>query len=60
MIEKVFIPGTPILAALLTIIAVFSQSFQQGITWQNMVITAQELQLEFDKYLVTPKIKETI
>ncbi len=53
-IEKLFILGTPILAALLTIVAGFSQSFQWGSTWQNMVITAQELQKELDKYLVTP------
>jgi hypothetical protein len=43
---------------MLTIIAGFSQSFQWGSTWQNMVITAQELQREFDKYLVTPEEKK--
>lgn len=54
VVEVVFAIGTPILAALLTIIAGFSQSFQWGSTWQNMVLTAQYLQKEFDQYLVTP------
>lgn len=49
-----FTLGTPIMAALLTIISGFSQSFQWGSTWQNMILTAQQLQKEFDKYLVTP------
>jgi len=51
-LEIIFALGTPILAAALTIIAGFSQSFQWGSAWQNMVITAQYLQREFDKYLV--------
>ncbi len=54
VIKTMFALGTPILAALLTIIAGFSQSFQWGSTWQNMILTAQQLQKEFDKYLVTP------
>lgn len=53
--EPVFAFGTPILAALLTIISGFSQNFQWGSAWQNMVLTAQYLQKEFDKYLVTPE-----
>lgn len=53
-IVKMFALGTPVLAALLTIITGFSQSFQWGSTWQNMVLTAQQLQKEYDKYLVTP------
>jgi len=53
--EAMFAFGTPILAALLTIISGFSQSFQWGSAWQNMVLTAQYLQREFDKYLVTPE-----
>ena len=46
--------ATPILAAILTIIAGFSQSYQWGSTWQNMIITAQQLEKEFDIYLLTP------
>ena len=49
----IFVLGTPILAACLTIIAGFSQSFQWGGTWQSMVLTAQRLQKEYDRYLVT-------
>jgi Protein of unknown function (DUF4231) len=52
--ETMFALGTPILAAILTIVAGFSQSFQWGSTWQNMILTAQQLQKEFDFYLVTP------
>ena len=53
-VTTLFSFGTPILAALLTIIAGFSQSFQWGSTWQNMVLTAQCLQREYDNYLATP------
>ena len=53
-IKTAFELGTPILAAVLTTIAGFSQSFQWGSTWQNMVLTAQQLQKEYDRYLVTP------
>ena len=52
--KTLFSIGTPILAASLTIIAGFSQSFQYGSAWQNMVLTAQKLQKEYDNYLVTP------
>lgn len=53
-IKTVFELGTPVLAAVLTAIAGFSQSFQWGSTWQNMVLTAQQLQKEYDRYLVSP------
>lgn len=53
-LKTLFALGTPILAAVLTITAGFSQSFQWGSAWQNMVLTAQQLQSEFDGYLVTP------
>ncbi len=53
--KVIFALGTPVLAALLTIVAGFSQSFQWGSTWQNMVLTAEHLQKEFDIYLVTPE-----
>lgn len=54
IVKAMFDIGTPILAAVLTIIAGFSQSFQWGSAWQNMVLTAQQLQREYDRYLVTP------
>jgi hypothetical protein len=52
--KTTFTLGTPILAAILTIVAGFSQSFQWGSAWQNMVLTAERLQKEFDIYKVTP------
>ena len=55
--EVIFTIGTPILAAMLTIIAGFSQNFQWGSAWQNMVLTAQQLQKEYDHYIVTPADK---
>ena len=57
VVTTLFSLGTPILAAALTIIAGFSQSFQWGSTWQNMVLTAQRLKKEYDNYLVTPPNK---
>jgi len=45
--------GTPIMAASLTIITGFAQSFQWGATWQDMVLTAQTLQKERDRFLIT-------
>jgi len=53
-LKTVFALTTPVLAAFLTIVAGFSQSFQWGSTWQNMILTAQQLEKEFDKYQVTP------
>jgi hypothetical protein len=53
LLKDYFVIGTPIIAACLTIIAGFSQSFQWGSAWQNMVLTAQLLQKEYDRYLVT-------
>ena len=49
----VFAVGTPILAAILTIAAGFSQSFQWGAAWKDMVITAQQLEKERDRFLLT-------
>lgn len=53
-LKVIFQFGTPVLAAVLTIVAGFSQSFQWGSTWQNMILTAQQLQKDYDRYLVTP------
>lgn len=52
--QGIFVFGTPLMAALLTIIAGFSQTFQWGSAWQNMVLAAQRLQAEFDRFLTTP------
>lgn len=56
-LEKIFGLSTPVLAAVLTTVAGFSQSFQWGSAWQNMVLTAQQLEKEYDRFYVTP-IKE--
>lgn len=52
--QGVFVFGTPVMAAMLTVIAGFSQTFQWGSAWQNMVLAAQRLQGEFDRYISTP------
>ena len=44
---------TPVLAALLTIIGGLSQSFQWGAAWQEMVLTAERLERERDRIVVT-------
>lgn len=59
--NPVFAIGTPVLAAVLSIIAGFSQSFQWGATWQDMVMTAQRLEKERDRFLVTdPKDRDLL
>ena len=51
--NPVFAIGTPVLAASLTIIAGFSQSFHWGAAWQDMVLTAERLQKEHDRFSAT-------
>lgn len=45
--------ATPISAAVLTIIGGLSQSFQWGAAWQQMVLTAEKLERERDRIMVT-------
>jgi uncharacterized protein YacL len=45
---------TPVLAALLAIAGGFSQSFQWGAAWSEMVLTAQALGKERDRLTLTP------
>jgi len=45
--------ATPISAAVLTIIGGLSQSFQWGAAWQQMVLTAEKLERERDRIIVT-------
>jgi len=49
----VFAIGSPVLAAMLTVLGGFSQSFQWGAAWQDMVMTAQRLEKERDRFLIT-------
>ena len=51
--------ATPISAAVLTIIGGLSQSFQWGAAWQEMVLTAEKLQRERDRIMVTRSDAET-
>ena len=44
---------TPIVAAVLTILGGLSQSFQWGAAWQEMVLTAERLEKERDRIIVT-------
>ena len=45
--------ATPILVAVLTIIGGLSQSFQWGAVWQEMVLTAERLEKERDRIIVS-------
>jgi hypothetical protein len=44
---------TPLLAALMTIIGGFVQSFHWGAAWRDMVLNAQELEKSRDLFLAT-------
>lgn len=44
---------TPLLAAMLTIIGGFSQSFQWGASWREMVLIAERLEAERDRLAVS-------
>ena len=54
-VKLLFGLGTPVLAALLTIISGFSQSFQWGAAWRDMVINAQRLEKQRDIFIVARK-----
>lgn len=45
---------TPLIAALLTIINGLTQSFQSGAAWRDMVLNAERLEKERDRFLATP------
>lgn len=53
----VFAILTPVLAALLTTVTAFSQSFQWGAAWREMIIAAEQLAKERDRIAVTPDEK---
>jgi hypothetical protein len=46
--------ATPVLAALLTVVGSFAQSFQWGATWREMVLSAERLQKELDRVRLSP------
>lgn len=52
--DTAFAIAAPVLAAMLAIVGGFSQSFQWGAAWRDMVINAQRLERERDRFQVTP------
>src|SRR5262249_40020461 len=44
---------TPIMAAVLTVVGGLAQTFQWGAAWQEMVLTAERLERERDRVLVS-------
>ncbi len=53
-LNVVFALATPILVAMLSIVGGFSQTFQWGAAWHEMVLTAENLEKEYDRIHVTP------
>lgn len=51
--DLTFAIGTPVLAATLAFLGGYSQTFQWGAAWQDMVLTAERLQKELDRFMVT-------
>jgi hypothetical protein len=51
--KTAFAIAAPVLAAILTIAGGFSQSFQWGAAWRDMVLNAERLEKERDRILVT-------
>jgi hypothetical protein len=51
--DRAFSIGTPLLAASLAFLGGFSQTFQWGAAWQDMVLTAERLEKERDRFMVT-------
>ena len=54
VLKTVFAVITPAFAALLTIINGLTQSFQSGAAWRDMVLNAERLEMERDRFLATP------
>lgn len=54
ILNTIFAIATPIIAALLTIISGFAQSFHWGATWRDMLLNAEQLEKERDRFLATP------
>ena len=52
-LDTVFNFAVPIIAATLTIITGLSQSFQWGSTWRDMMVNAERLGAERDRFLAT-------
>jgi hypothetical protein len=53
-LKTIFAVATPVSAAVLTMINGFTQSFQSGAAWRDMVLNAERLEKERDRFLATP------
>jgi hypothetical protein len=51
--DRAFAIGTPLLAAALAFLGGYAQTFQWGAAWQDMVLTAERLEKERDRFMVT-------
>ena len=51
--DTTFAIATPVLAGILTIAGGFSQAFHWGAAWRDMVLNAQRLERERDRFYVT-------
>jgi hypothetical protein len=54
ILKTIFAIVTPACAALLTIITGLTQSFQSGAAWRDMVLNAERLEKERDRFIATP------
>jgi hypothetical protein len=54
VLGTIFAIITPVIAASLTIINGLTQSFQSGAAWRDMVLNAERLEKERDRFLATP------
>ncbi len=55
-----FAVTAPVLAAILTIVTGFGQSFHWGAAWRDMVINAERLEKERDRFFVTKQEERDI
>jgi hypothetical protein len=53
VLNTIFAIATPVIAAMLTVLSGFSQSFHWGATWRDMVLNAERLEKERDRFLAT-------
>ena len=51
-LKILFAIATPVMAAVLTIVSGFSQNFQWGAAWRDMIINGERLQKEQDRFYV--------
>ena len=51
--DTLFAIASPMLAAILTIAAGFSQTFQWGAAWRDMVLNAERLEKERDRIIIS-------